>query len=350
MSSTELFAKHLLNWYDREGRTDLPWQTDRTLYRVWTSEIMLQQTGVKTVIPYFERFMTRFPDLIALADAPVDDVLALWSGLGYYARARNLHKTAQIIQENHCSLFPETLERVKALPGIGPSTAGAILALSLGQRHPILDGNVKRVLCRYHAVDGWPDKLPVERELWELAEKHTSTMRVTDYTQAIMDLGATVCTRSRPGCATCPVEKNCAALRLGEVDRYPEVRPRRQLPEKSVLFPVVTSSEGSILLEKRPPSGIWGGLWSLPEVEKRSDLEGWCKRVLGQAPKTMKNLPPFRHTFSHFHLNIHPVDIKIEGASGYSTEPSFVWHQKEGLHTLGLPAPVKKLILVSCQP
>jgi len=282
----------LLAWFDRHGRKDLPWQRDVTPYRVWVSEIMLQQTQVTTVIPYYQRFMTRFPEVGTLAEAPLDDVLHHWSGLGYYARARNLHRTAVAIQHDHGGYFPREIETMQDLPGIGRSTAAAILALSTGQRHAILDGNVKRVLARYHAVAGWSGQAAVEKELWALAERHTPRARVAHYTQAIMDLGATVCTRARAACYHCPLANGCRAWREDRVHELPTPRPRTARRSRKTTMLILTNDRSEVLLEQRPPSGIWGGLWSLPETTAAPDdetaLVDWCRERLGcriEAPR-----------------------------------------------------------------
>ncbi|RMF13376.1 MAG: A/G-specific adenine glycosylase, partial [Gammaproteobacteria bacterium] len=267
-SSHNEFAHSVLQWFDRHGRHDLPWQHPRTPYRVWVSEIMLQQTQVATVIPYFERFMTAFPTLEALADATEDEVLALWAGLGYYARGRNLRRAAvQLVEEGRRTL-PDTLDGLMALPGIGRSTAGAILSMGFGIRAPILDGNVKRVLCRHEAIEGWPGERRVEQQLWELSESLTPRDRVDDYTQAIMDLGATVCTRSRPACDLCPLRATCQARQKGLETVLPHPRPRRTLPERHATALILLDAEGRCLMEKRPSPGIWGGLWCPP-------ISGW---------------------------------------------------------------------------
>jgi len=337
------FAQRLLAWYDSHGRKDLPWQRDATPYRVWVSEVMLQQTQVVTVIPYFERFMARFPGVAALAAAPLDEVLALWSGLGYYSRARNLHRAAGLIVAEHGGVFPRALEQVMALPGVGRSTAGAILALSLGQRHPILDGNVRRVLARYHAIDGWPGQAGVERLLWQRAEEHTPAERVAHYTQAIMDLGATLCSRGRPRCDACPQAAGCQARSGGEPTRYPAPRPRKALPERRVTFMLVTNARGEILLERRPPSGIWGGLWSLPETVDEPASQ-WCHRH-GLTLRQETAWPVLRHTFSHFHLDISPRHVRVAEAGTAVMEASgAVWYKTGLCDQLGLPAPIKRLL------
>ncbi|MGD8746674.1 MAG: A/G-specific adenine glycosylase, partial [Gammaproteobacteria bacterium] len=255
------FARRVLDWFEVSGRHDLPWQIDPSPYRVWVSEIMLQQTQVATVIPYFERFIARFPAIRELADADLDEVLHLWSGLGYYARARNMHRAARTVCEHHGGRFPEAFDEVAALPGIGRSTAGAILALSLGQRHPILDGNVKRVLCRHEGLEGWPGRPAVEKALWEISDRLTPDDGVAEYTQAMMDLGATICRRGRPDCDRCPVSGDCVARSQGRQQELPTPRPRRERPLRRTHMLLISDPDGRVLLERREPSGIWGGLW-----------------------------------------------------------------------------------------
>ncbi len=337
------FAEGLLAWFDVYGRHDLPWQRETTPYRVWISEVMLQQTQVATVIPYYTRFMERFPELEVLAEAPLDDVLARWSGLGYYSRARNLHRTAQIIRDAHGAHFPEELETVMTLPGIGRSTAGAILAISRGQHHAILDGNVKRVLSRFHAVEGWPGRSDVEQQLWLLAEKHTPQKRTADYTQAIMDLGATLCTRSKPDCSSCPVAEGCEAHRQGRIAEFPGKKPPRVLSLKEVVMPVVLNTRGEVLLERRPPTGIWGGLWSLPECEP-AELTQWRERQLPGTHK-LREMEQIRHTFSHYQLLIQPFRIDVEAPlCRVADEGSGKWCSLSRLEELGLPAPVRRIL------
>lgn len=338
------FSQRLLAWFDRHGRHDLPWQQQTTPYRVWVSEVMLQQTQVATVIPYYQRFMVRFADVSSLADADADEVLALWSGLGYYSRARNLHQAARLIRDEHDGQFPQTLDRVVALPGIGRSTAGAILSIARGQHHPILDGNVKRVLSRFHAVEGWPGRREVERRLWALASEHTPQQRTADYTQAIMDLGATLCSRSRPACDSCPMNSDCEAHLQGQVGEFPGKKPRKALPTKQVIMPVVLNDRGEVLLEKRPPSGIWGGLWSLPECGDEVELVSWCERLGVELDRTSE-LTAFKHTFSHYHLMIHPQRIATnKDADRVADNGLMKWQPVSGLEELGLPAPIRKLL------
>jgi len=341
---THALAARLLAWFDAHGRKDLPWQAERTPYRVWVSEVMLQQTQVGTVIPYFERFVRRFPDLAALAGADPDEVLHLWSGLGYYSRARNLHRAAGIVARDHGGELPPDLDGLMRLPGIGRSTAGAILALSHGQRHPILDGNVRRVLARYHAVDGWPGQTDVAKQLWALAEKHTPHGRVADYTQAVMDLGAMVCTRARPGCDGCPLAQGCEARRLDTVADFPARRPARAQPVRHTTFIIVRDGSGRVLLEQRPPAGVWGGLWSFPECGEAEDPVGWCRQRLGLDAREVSRLDGLRHTFTHFHLDITPVLLSIDGAGERVRDNGQLrWH-RDGEARIGLPAPVARLL------
>ena len=343
MGETASFAERLLGWYDRAGRKDLPWQREPSLYRVWVSEVMLQQTQVKTVIPYFERFTGRFPDVKALAEAPLDDVLALWTGLGYYARARNLHRAARDVCEHHGGEFPTGFEAVTALPGVGRSTAGAILALALDLPYPILDGNVKRVLCRYHAVEGWPGKSAVQRKLWTLAERHTPKRRAGAYTQAIMDLGATLCTRSAPACEKCPLARTCAALSEGEPTHYPTARKRQRIPVREAVFLIITNDKDEVLLERRPSNGVWGGLWSVPECAHLPEIGPWCRRHFRAEAAGIQRDATIRHTFSHFHLEITPVRLRAKDDHRV-LDPSMRWIGLEVLEQVGLPAPVRRLL------
>ncbi len=337
------FATRLLTWFDEHGRKDLPWQKDATAYRVWVSEIMLQQTQVQTVIPYFNRFVDRFPDLASLASASQDDVLAHWSGLGYYARARNLHKAAQQINSEHEGRFPASFDDVADLPGIGRSTAGAILSLAMNQRHAILDGNVKRVLARHEAIAGWPGKSSVASDLWAVAECHTPRERVAEYTQAIMDLGATLCTRSKPLCDRCPVSSDCTARLSENVADYPGRKPKTSKPLRSTTM-ILASMNGQVYLERRPEAGIWGGLWSLPELDGRSLCE-WCDEVLGSAATETRPWEVLRHSFSHYDLDIQPIFVRIESQAGKVADADErIWHRLNDAPPGGIAAPVKKLI------
>ena len=343
MQASTDFAVRLLAWFDEHGRKDLPWQRPVDPYRTWISEIMLQQTQVQTVIPYFERFMERVPEVTALANAAQDEVLQHWSGLGYYARARNLHKAARVVRDEFDGVFPATLEDLMALPGIGRSTAGAILSLSMGQRHPILDGNVKRVLARHEAVDGWPGKTSVATALWEIAERNTPHDRVADYTQAIMDLGATLCVRARPACERCPVATDCTALIKGSATLFPGRKPKKDKPLRSTTM-VFALGDGCLYMERRPEAGIWGGLWSLPEVNG-TGVEEWCIDRLGSAPTSMESWATLRHSFSHYDLDIRPIVVRI--AAPLSKVADFAdarWHRLDDELPGGVAAPVNKLI------
>lgn len=338
---TDTFAGKLLAWYDQNGRHDLPWHQDRNPYRVWMSEIMLQQTQVTTVIPYFQAFMERFPDLQTLASAPVDDVLSHWSGLGYYARARNLHKAAKQVVDEHSGEFPGDQTQLEALTGIGRSTAAAILAQAFEQRATILDGNVKRVLARYHAVPGWPGKTSVLSRLWECAEQHTPDQRARDYTQAMMDLGATVCTRSKPHCQRCPLMPGCQAYSLELTTKLPISKTKKALPHKQTYMILYYRDDTSVMLQQRQPTGLWGGLWSLPECSDNDALAAWLHR---HGVEENGQWPALRHTFSHFHLDITPVLVRAADSAQVMDSAGSLWYPLDHSLKLGLAAPVKKLL------
>ena len=309
----KLLADRLLAWFETQGRRSLPWQQNPTPYRVWVSEVMLQQTQVATVIPYYERFMARFPSVEALAEAPEDEVLHLWTGLGYYARGRNLLACAKVLVERYGGDFPAGIEAVTALPGIGRSTAGAILALSRGERHPILDGNAKRSLARVFGIEGDPTSASVLKTLWLAAENCTPHTRVAHYTQAIMDLGATLCTRSRPACTVCPLVQICLAAHEGRQAELPGVKQRRERPSRdAVLLIAETGDESSrsVLVERRPAAGIWGGLWSPPQFLNEAEALAWCRRELGDV-ENMEPLPPIEHGFTHFDLRLQPLRVRL---------------------------------------
>ena len=308
--SAQHFSQQILNWYHAQGRKHLPWQQNKTPYRVWISEIMLQQTQVATVIPFYLRFMESFPTVTDLANATEDVVLHHWTGLGYYARARNLHKAAKIIASEYKGEFPTNIEQVIALPGIGRSTAGAILSLSLKQPHAILDGNVKRVLARYYLVEGHNAQARFEKALWPIAEKLTPSTGVEFYNQAMMDIGATVCTRSKPTCDICPVAENCLALATEQQSLFPQKKPKKKLPEKSAYL-LVPRIDNKLLLEKRPPSGIWGGLWCFLESQTLNEIPSMLNK-LGLTETNREQLTAFRHTFSHYHFDITPIMIDCQ--------------------------------------
>ena len=346
--SPEQFNGAVLAWYDQHGRKDLPWQQGITPYRVWVSEIMLQQTQVSTVLGYFDRFMEALPSVQALAAAAEDEVLHLWTGLGYYTRARNLHKAAKLVVEKHGGEFPRSVEQLAELPGIGRSTAGAIASLSMGLRAPILDGNVKRVLARYQAQQGYPGEPKVAAQLWQLAEQLTPHERVNHYTQAMMDLGATLCTRSKPSCLLCPVREGCRAHLLGRETDFPEPKPRKALPQKRTLMPLLANAEGAILLYRRPSSGLWGGLWSLPELDDLDAL-GELARQHALHLDEPRELAGLTHTFSHFQLAIEPWLVRVEQAGGAVAEGDWLWYNLATPPRLGLAAPVKKLLKRAAQ-
>jgi A/G-specific adenine glycosylase len=344
-------APRLLEWFDSHGRHDFPWQRDRTPYSVWVSEIMLQQTQVGTVIPFYVRFMQRFPTLGALAAAPLDDVLAHWSGLGYYARARNLWRAARVVVDAHGGELPTDFDALHALPGIGRSTAGAILAQAHGQCWPILDGNVKRVLARYHAVAGWPGEPRAAAQLWCHAEEHTPHERVADYTQAIMDLGATLCTRTRPACTACPLASGCAAAQAGAQALYPAPRPKRERAQRQVAVLVVRDAEGRVLLERRPARGIWGGLFSLPELPADDSPREWCARMLGAAVAAERVLETIEHAFTHFDLDLVPRLLELAGtASVVADRDDWLWCRPGAELAVGVPAPVAALLSGTLEP
>ncbi len=337
------FSQRLLAWFDDHGRKDLPWQQVRDAYRIWVSEIMLQQTQVQTVIPYFERFMQRFPDVVSLANASLDDVLQHWSGLGYYARARNLHRAAQMIRDDFGGTFPDSLEAVTGLPGIGRSTAGAILSLAFDQRHAILDGNVKRVLARHEAIEGWPGITAVAQRLWDVAEQNTPHERTAAYTQAIMDLGATLCTRSKPACERCPVATDCSALTLGTVTLFPGRKPKKDKPLRATTM-VIARHDGQVYLERRPEAGIWGGLWSLPELDGIS-VETWCTQQLNAEAASTDAWETLRHSFSHYDLDIQPIVVRVEAPlSKVADSGDATWHRLGHRLPGGVAAPVNKLL------
>ncbi len=335
----------LLKWFNQYGRKNLPWQQDKTPYRVWVSEIMLQQTQVATVIPYYEKFMQKFPNLLALANANQDEVLSHWSGLGYYARARNLHKSAQMVRDNYGGDFPINFSEVLELPGIGRSTAGAILSLALNQHHVILDGNVKRVLSRLHLVEGWSGQVSVMNALWGLAEQHTPKKRVADYNQAIMDLGASLCSRGKNAqCELCPLSKHCGAYNTNTVSIFPHSKPKKSIPVRKTLMLMIYHEEQGIYLEKRPPVGIWGGLWCFPQCDTELELDNWCKKNLSYDVHSKKKWPKMRHTFSHFHLDFTPILIKTGNPKNIvMEEKEAVWYKLGEESTRGYATPTIKL-------
>ena len=339
------YAPRLLAWFERHGRHDLPWQHPRTPYRVWVSEIMLQQTPVAVVVPYFTRFIDALPSLPALAEAAQDEVLALWSGLGYYARARNLHAAAKRCVELHGSDLPRDPEALVALPGIGRSTAGAILAQAWGDAAPILDGNVKRVLSRVFGVEGWPGTPAIERNLWTIAETLLPTARLADYTQAQMDFGATLCTRADPACAICPLQDACLALREARVAELPSPKPGKPLPERSAHMLVIEDDARRVLLQRRPPTGVWASLWSLPEHADIADARHWFERHVDGDFDTAHGGDAIVHGFSHYRLRIHPHRIAgVRSRDAVGDNADLRWAARDELKAIGLPAPIRRLL------
>lgn len=353
------FAQAILTWYAKFGRKNLPWQQDKSLYKVWLSEVMLQQTQVSTVIPYFERFVQHFPSIIALANAPLDEVLHLWTGLGYYARARNLHKAAQTIRDEYHGIFPTEFEQVLALSGIGRSTAGAILSSCLNAPYPILDGNVKRVLSRYFMVEGWSGEKAVEEMLWKLSAQVTPTTQVADFNQAMMDIGAIVCVRSKPKCELCPLQSTCKVNQQQKWMDYPAKKPKKDLPERQSYF-LILNYHGKIALEQRENAGLWGGLYCFPQFSSKKTLLNYLTQ---QGIFYYQEWTSFRHTFSHFHLDIFPIYAELSEKPNLAhknrsdwrkiTEPTteFVvssgdkyWYDPLNPSSIGLATPVKNLL------
>ena len=345
MNLEHAFAPTLLAWFDRHGRHDLPWQHPRTPYRVWLSEIMLQQTQVAVVVPYFARFVDALPDVPALARASQDDVLALWSGLGYYARARNLHAAAQRCMELHGGDLPRNLDALQALPGIGRSTAGAILSQAWGDRAAILDGNVKRVLARLFGIEGWPGLPKVEKQLWAIAARLLPEARLADYTQAQMDFGATLCTRADPACAACPLREACVAHREGRTAELPHPKPGKPLPEREARMLLVEDDRGRVLLQRRPPTGVWAALWSLPEHADAAASRDWFDQHLAGDFAQAEVLAPVLHGFTHYRLRILPMRVAgVRPRDAVGNNPGLRWASRAELQAIGLPAPVRRLL------
>lgn len=340
------FSDALLRWFDVAGRKHLPWQQDRTPYRVWVSEIMLQQTQVSTVIPYYQRFMEKFPTVEKLASAPIDEVLHLWTGLGYYARARHMHRAAQLICQQHQGQLPRDHAQLHTLPGIGRSTASAILALSWNDPHPILDGNVKRVLTRVYAIHGYPSDAKIETQLWQLAQRCTPSVRVADYTQAIMDLGATLCTRRLPRCQQCPLMSFCQAQQLSLQQILPTPKPKRARPRRSEVALVIVDSQGRVLLKQRPPAGIWGGLWTCPQFTDRPSAHAWMhQRWIESSADQLHGMPAIEHAFTHFDLHLQPYLLKLpDSCLAIAEAEGYRWFDPTQPDRIGLPKPLLSII------
>ena len=335
----------LLKWFNAHGRHDLPWKKQPTPYYVWVSEIMLQQTQVATVIPYFDRFIQAFPTVHALANTDIDTVLSHWSGLGYYARGRNLHRAAKIICQQHDGKIPPDKEKILALPGIGKSTAHAIMAIAFKQRYAILESNVKRVLSRFYAISGDPKQTITLKKLWQLAQDNTPAKNVDAYTQAIMDLGATICKKSKPKCTICPIAYACIAKKQQAQHQYPTATAKKSRPLRKTIFMILQKKSGEILLQKRPPSGVWGGLWSFPECPHDSDIQHYLSATIGTNATITKKMPLIKHTLTHFTLQIAPVRLIVKNYSQIADIQDQQWHLLENALKLGLPTPVKNLLL-----
>jgi A/G-specific adenine glycosylase len=337
------FSARLLAWHGRHGRHDLPWQHPRSAYRVWVSEIMLQQTRVATAVPYYLRFVAALPDIRALAAADADTVLALWSGLGYYSRARNLHRAAKLCAERHAGELPLDFDALVALPGIGRSTAGAILALAHGLPYPILDGNVRRVLCRHRGLYGWPGSTATQKALWQIAERALPKSRIASYTQALMDLGAMVCVPANPECMRCPLRGDCIAHSEDLVAILPERGRSKPLPERDTYAILARDSDGRVLLQRRPQVGVWASLWSLPEADSIASSHRWLRHHA--SVNAHEALPTIRHVFSHYRLRIHPLvwhDARVKHAIGDTDE--LRWLARDEFAAIALPAPIRKLL------
>lgn len=342
-SGEEDFASSVIGWQRRSGRHHLPWQNTTDPYRIWLSEIMLQQTQVAAVIPYFLRFVERFPTVQSLACADQDAVLAQWSGLGYYARARNLHRAARLIGQRDGGRFPDRFDDIVALPGVGRSTAGAIAVFAFGGRFPILDGNVKRVFARYFGIDGYPGSKVVSDRMWQLAEAMLPVQHVATYTQGLMDLGAQICTRAMPQCDRCPLARGCAAKRMNRINELPAPRPKKPRPQRATVM-LILSSGGKVLLEKRPSAGIWGGLWSLPETDSDQEVPRLCQQRFGVEINDMEALAPLEHGFTHFSLSILPLHCRVDRFEARAEMPGREWVHVNDVHAYALPVPVRKLL------
>jgi len=338
-----VFAKKIIAWQIRDGRHGLPWQGTTDPYRIWLSEIMLQQTQVATVIPYYERFLKNFPDIQALAAAPADDLMQHWAGLGYYARARNLHAAAKLIADVHGGVFPREFDAIYALPGIGKSTAAAISAFAFGQRCAILDGNVKRAFARHFGIEGDVKSKQVEDKLWTVAHDQLPRTGIESYTQGLMDLGATVCTRAQPSCMLCPVQKTCVAFNKGLIDQLPGRSAKREMPHRQTRMLVIIHN-GEVLLEKRPPAGIWGGLWCLPELPVEQDIFDVLHKRYGLKGRTVRALDRMEHGFTHYSLSIFPTEIAVTGSDTRAMEPGLMWINLEDAPGAAIPAPVKRIL------
>ena len=337
------FARAVIRWQRRHGRHDLPWQGTRDPYAVWLAEIMLQQTQVAAVVPYYLRFRSRFPDIAALAAADEDEVLRLWSGLGYYSRARNLHRAARLIVAEHAGRFPRPLAAIEQLPGVGRSTAAAIAGFAFGVRAAILDGNVKRVLARHFVIEGFPGERSVEQTLWRLAESLLPARDNAAYIQGLMDLGATLCTARNPQCPHCPVRTTCGARAAHRIAELPAPRPRRRVPTRATTMIVLRHGD-EVLLEKRPPTGVWGGLWSLPELGDDEEPGIAAARRYGCEVEGVERIGGLRHGFTHFTLQITLLVATVRRIPSRAAQPGVLWLPIDEAVGAAIPVPVRKLL------
>lgn len=341
------FANAIIAWQKQYGRHDLPWQPKHHItanpYAIWVSEVMLQQTQVAAVISYYAKFMQRFPTIAALASATQEEVLQHWSGLGYYSRARNLHAAAQKIVDDFDGFFPTQFDNILSLPGIGRSTAAAISTFALNSPQPILDGNVKRVFSRHFNITGWTGTPKVALQMWQIAERENPTEEAVSYTQGLMDLGATLCSRSKPKCSRCPINASCAAVAHDLVKHLPTPKPRKVLPEKSTIMLVIVN-QNEVLLEKRPQMGIWAGLWSLPEIAIHEIADEITQSRFGFEVEAEEPFAIIKHAFTHFKLNITPQPLYVIKQTLQMNQSNYIWLPIDDAIGAAIPTPVRKIL------
>lgn len=340
-------AKAVIAWQLQHGRHDLPWQNTTNPYHIWVSEIMLQQTQVSTVFDYYTRFIARFPDVASLANATQEEVLQQWSGLGYYSRARNLHHAAHTIVNDFSGVFPSKFDDIQSLSGIGRSTAAAIVAFAFNQPQPIMDGNVKRVFTRYFLLEGYPGLSSIQKKLWQLAESNMPIKNVATYTQGLMDLGATLCTRSKPNCDYCPLNSNCEALKQNRINELPTPKPRKISPAKKITM-LIFLYGNEVMLEKRPPDGIWGGLWSFPEIDIHQIATGFAIQRFGLEVEVLEPLANINHVFTHFKLQITPQPLQVIRKNKQANQAGCIWLSVDDAIGAAIPTPVRKILQTLC--
>ena len=340
-----VFANAIIVWQKLHGRNDFPWQNTADPYAIWVSEIMLQQTQVAAVVGYYGNFMQRFPSIAALANATQEEVLQSWSGLGYYSRARNLHAAAQKIVDDFGGAFPTQFDDILSLPGIGRSTAAAISTFALNAPQPILDGNVKRVFARHFNIAGYTVAPKIAQQLWQIAERENPTNNAIAYTQGLMDLGATLCTRTKPQCLACPVNASCEALAKNLVSTLPTPKPRKIIPEKSTTMLLIINNK-EILLEKRPQTGIWAGMWSLPEIDMHEIATEVAASRLGLEVETAEPLPIVNHAFTHFKLAITPQPLHLIKQTPRAKQSNYIWLPIDEAISAAIPTPVRNILQI----